>query len=521
LDTPAPPAALVAAAAVPTPPVAAGLPAPIQPGAIAPPAPLSLQPGHNTANQVVRVKAWLLDRMLNQAGEVMTARARLETRVGQLRSALTDLSNNLERLRDVTLQAETQMQSRMTQAKGEQQSLDPLELERCTHMQKLARTMAGSVNDVAMVQRMLQRAVESGEDELAAQARQMRELQYGLLRTRMVEFDSVAEYLYHVVRQAAQEAGKQARLAIVGGAIEIDRGILERMTAPFEHLLRNGVVHGIETAPVRAERGKDATGVMTIEVGQAGNDVSIEIHDDGGGLDLQRIRQQAEQRGLIQPGQTLSGSEIANLVFVSGLSTASQVSGLAGRGVGMDVVRTEVRALGGRIEIRTRTGHGSAFKLVLPLTTAVTQVMLLRMGEVTIGVPVSLVESVRRTSSVDLQQAYDSGVYPDGESTLPFFWGGALLQSAPRSQLPCAHDTPVVVFHSAAQRLAMHVDAVLGDQEVVVKALGPQLSRLPGLVAVTTLASGEVILIYNPVALAVVYGDQARALMASVSQPAP
>jgi chemosensory pili system protein ChpA (sensor histidine kinase/response regulator) len=507
-------------------PVAPAQPVPVQaqPGAIEPPAPLSLQQAYNAASQVVRVKTQLLDRLVNQAGEVITSRSRLEAEVGQLRSALTDLSGNLERLRtqlrDVELQAETQMQSRMAQVKDEQHNFDPLEFDRFTRMQELTRMMAESVNDVATVQRALQRTVASGEDDLAAQARQARELQHGLLRTRMVEFESLAERLYRVVRQAAKEEGKQVRLDIVGGAIEVDRGILERMTPPFEHLLRNSVVHGVEAAPLRAERHKDATGVITIEVHQAGNDVSIEFRDDGNGLDLQHIRQGAERKGLIAPGQTLSDDGIANLVFVSGLSTASQVSGLAGRGVGMDVVRTEVQALGGRIETRTQSGHGTTFKLVLPLTTAVTQIVMLRVGEITIGVPSNLVELVRRVSHADLQKAYGSGSFSHGTGALPFFWGGALLQSSPRSQEPTAHAATVIVFHSAAQRLAMHVDEVLGNQEVVVKALGPQLSRLPGLAAITTLASGEVALIYNPVALATVYGDQAKALTASAKQSA-
>jgi len=497
---------------------------PVRSGEIAPPAPLSLRRAYSAASQVVRVKTQLLDHLVNQAGEVMTLRSRLEVEIRQLRLALADLSGNLGRLRaqlrDVELQAEVQMQSRMAQTREEQHNFDPLEFDRFTRMQELTRMMAESVNDVATVQEVLRHAVESGESDLAMQARQVRELQHGLLRTRMVEFESISERLYQVVRQAAREQDKQVRLDIVGGAIEVDRGILERMTAPFEHLLRNSVVHGIETAPLRAERHKDATGTITIEVHQAGNDVSIEFRDDGNGLNLQRIRQQAEHKGLIAPGQSLSDNEIANLIFASGLSTASQLSGLAGRGVGLDVVRAEVMALGGHIETRTQAERETAFKLVLPLTTAVTQVVRLRVGDVTIGAPTNLVETVLRVSNADLQKAYDSGIFQHDNNALPLFWGGALLQSSARSQEPASRTTPVIVFRSAAQRLAIHVDEVLGSQEVVVKTLGPQLSRLPGLVAISTLASGEVLLIYNPVALAHVYGDRAKALTAaSAKQP--
>ena len=470
----------------------------------------------------MRVRSQVIDRLVNQAGEVLIARSRLDVRVKQAKVSLDDLSGNLERLRqqlrDIEVQAESQMQSRLALAKDHAAGFDPLEFDRFTRVQELTRMMAESVNDVATVQRNLQRAIEASEDDLAAQARQSRELQRDLLRTRMVEFEGISERLYRVVRQASKETGKQVRLDIVGGSIEMDRGILERMTPAFEHLLRNCVVHGIENAAARSARSKDPVGLISIEVQQAGNDVSVQFRDDGAGLNLPRIRERAQQQGLITADQPLSDAEVANLVFAPGFSTATEVTELAGRGVGMDVVRTEVQALGGRIETHTREGQGSSFRLVLPLTTAVTHVVMVRAGKLSVGVPSNLVEIVQRASAKDLQQAYETGTYRFGGEDLPFFWSGALLQSSARTTEPPARSTPVVVFRSAEQRVAVHVDEVLGNQEVVVKALGPQLSRLPGLVAITALASGAVALIYNPVALAAVYGEQARALSASAAQ---
>ncbi len=412
------------------------------------------------------------------------------------------------------------MQSRLALSRDAQQNFDPLEFDRFTRMQELTRMMAESVNDVATVQRSLQRAVEGSEDNLAAQARQSRELQRELLRTRMVEFDSIAERLYRVVRQASKETGKQVRLDIVGGATEIDRGILERMTPAFEHLVRNCVVHGIEPQAERSARGKEATGLISIQLQQAGNDVSVAFRDDGAGLNLSRIRERALQLGIVAADRELSDAEVANLVFMPGFSTASEVTELAGRGVGMDVVRSEVQALGGRIETQTTEGQGAAFRLVLPLTTAVTHVVMLRCGALAIGVPSNVVEIVQRASAKDLSRAYETGHYRYGDESLLFFWLGALLQDSPHSSEPPGRTLPVVVLRSADQRVAVHVDEVLGNQEVVVKALGPQLSGLPGLVAITALASGAVALIYNPVALASVYGVQARA-MVELPQAAP
>ncbi|WP_439113708.1 Hpt domain-containing protein [Hydrogenophaga sp.] len=477
------------------------------------------------AGAAVRVRPELLDRLVNQTGEVMITRSRMESELVTLRGSLKDLTGNLDRLRqqlrDIELQAETQMQSRLAQARDADQSFDPLEFDRFTRVQELTRMMAESVNDVATVQRNLQRAVESTEDGLVAQARQTRELQRDLLRTRMVEFEGISERLYRVVRQASKETGKQVRLDITGGHIEMDRGVLDRMTAAFEHLLRNSVVHGIESPEVRLAAGKAAEGRIDIRLAQELNDVSVVFHDDGAGLDLPRLREKAEAQGFVLPGAQLSDDAAAQLVFAAGLSTAREVSELAGRGIGMDVVRTDVVALGGRIETHTQPGQGTSFKLVLPLTTAVTQVVMVRAGPLTLGVPSNLVELVRRVSSDELAQAYAKGTLTVGGEEVPFYWAGALLQSSAQSLEAQGRTLPVVIFRSAAQRVAMHVDEVLGNQEVVVKNLGPQLSRLPGLAGMSVLASGAVALIYNPVALATVYGAQVHEWVASQQRQAP
>ncbi|MCG2595620.1 Hpt domain-containing protein [Ramlibacter sp. XY19] len=530
VEAPAPAAAAPVQAAAPAPAApqaaqagqVAPAAAPVRTTAIAMPAVTTVTASRQSANQAVRVRSQLLDRLVTQAGEVMITRSRLENELKQLRGSLGDLTSNLDRLRtqlrDIEVQAESQMQSRMAQAK-ETSGFDPLEFDRFTRVQELTRMMAESVNDVATVQRSIQRVVEATEDDLIAQARQTRELQRDLLRTRMVEFEGISDRLYRVVRLAAKESGKQVKLDLVGGSMEMDRGVLDRMTPAFEHLLRNCVAHGVETPDVRVAAGKDATGTIAITLRQEGNDVSVEFQDDGAGLNIARIREKALQNGMIRPDQQISDDEAANLIFLPGFSTAQQVTELAGRGIGMDVVRAEVNALGGRIETTTQAGRGTSFKLVLPLTTAVTQVVMIRSGKLAIGVPANLVEIVRRAPAKEVQQAYNSGIFDFGGEQLPFFWSGALLQSSAASAEPQGKTLPVVVFRSAAQRIAMHVDEVLGNQEVVVKNLGPQLSRLPGLAGMTVLASGAVVLIYNPVALSTVYGDQARALSADQAHP--
>ncbi|CAN7248775.1 MULTISPECIES: Hpt domain-containing protein [unclassified Variovorax] len=486
--------------------------------AVALPSPSALTPLRNISSQAVRIRTHLLDRLVAQAGEVIITRSRLEAELGQLRSSLGDLTGNLDRLRqqlrDIEVQAESQMQSRLAQAKDSQQGFDPLEFDRFTRVQELTRMMAESVNDVATVQRTLQKTVQATEDDLSAQARQTRELQRGLLRTRMVEFEGISERLYRVVRQASKDTGKQVRLDIVGGSIEMDRGVLDRMTPAFEHLLRNCVAHGIEDVAAREKAGKDASGLIVIELHHEGNDVSVSFRDDGAGLNHKRIVERAQSLGLIAQGQKLSEDEAAELIFQPGFSTAEQVSELAGRGIGMDVVRAQIAALGGRIETQSKAGEGTSFKLVLPLTTAVTHVVMLRTGATSIGVPSNLVELVQRASGSELETAYLNQRYAFAGEQVPFFWAGALLQSSARSDRAIGKTNTIVMVRSAQQRVALHVDEVLGNQEVVVKNLGPQLSRLPGMAGISVLASGAVAMIYNPVALAAVHGEKARQLQA-------
>jgi chemosensory pili system protein ChpA (sensor histidine kinase/response regulator) len=487
-------------------------------------------PGSNSAsntanNAVVRVRAGLLDRLVNQAGEVSIARARIDGNVKQMQTALGDLTDSLERmrrqLRDIEVQAETQINTRLEAAKAAAQAFDPLEMDRFTRFQELTRFMAESVNDVATLQRGLQRTLQLAEDELAAQARLTRELQDDLLRTRMVEFESTSDRLHRTARQAASDTQKQVQLQIVGGAIEVDRGVLERMAGSFEHLLRNCVAHGIETPAARTAAGKPAAGHITITVAQSGNEVGVEFADDGAGLNLARIAKRAQERGLMAAGARLSDDELAQMIFKPGFSTADTVTELAGRGVGLDVVRAEVNAMGGRVETVNQPGQGARFKLLLPLTTAVTQVVMLRCGELQVAVPSTLVEVVSRAPNADIDKAYADGHFPYNNEAVPFFWLASLLLSDARKHL--RGETPgrtqaLVVIRSASQRVALHVDEVMGNQEVVVKNVGPQLARVPGLAGVTLLPSGAAALIYNPVALAALHGASARERLAQATR---
>ncbi len=451
------------------------------------------------AAPLVRVRADILDRLVNQAGEVSITRSRLENEVGSLRTSLADFHDNVGRLRrllrEVEVQAESQIASRLS-ISGERE-FDPLEFDRFTRLQELTRMMAESVDDVASFHESLVRSVDGASDDLVQQGRLTRDLQRDLMRVRMVPFASIAERLYRVARQSSKELDKRVNLDIRGGNVEMDRGVLERMAAPFEHLLRNAIVHGIESRDARAAAGKEETGEVLVEASQQGNEVVLEFSDDGAGLDLERIRAKARDLGLLGTEETVDDAQAANLIFEPGFSTADALTELAGRGVGMDVVRAEAQGLGGRVETTSEAGKGTRFTIHVPLTLAVTQVVLVAAGGRTHAVPAALVEQVLHVKA----DALEAGTVDLQGQPLVLHYLPALLGDAQARPL-AQRSVPVLVLRAGTDRLALRADEILGNREVVVKNTGPQLARVPGIAGATVLGSGEIVLILNPVVLA-------------------
>jgi chemosensory pili system protein ChpA (sensor histidine kinase/response regulator) len=327
-----------------------------------------------------------------------------------------------------------------------------------------------------------------------------RDLQRDLMRVRMVPFASISERLFRVARLSAKEMDKRVNLDIRGGAVEIDRSVLERMAAPFEHLLRNAIVHGVETRAQRSAAGKDETGELLVQVSQQGNEVVLEFSDDGAGLDLDRIRDKARRIGLLHEGEDLSDADTADLIFEPGFSTADALTELAGRGVGMDIVHSEAQALGGRVDTTTESGKGARFTIHLPLTLAVTQVVLLAAGGRTYALPSTLVEQVLQMKESALQEARGKGCVALQGHEAPLHYLPAMLGLA--GQPPAQRSAPVLMLRSGNERVALQVDEVVGNREVVIKNIGQQLARMPGISGATVLGSGEIVLILNPVALA-------------------
>jgi len=429
--------------------------------------------------------------------------ARIEGEMRELKDSLLDLTENVIRLRrqlrEIEIQAETQIQANTRhEIKAD---FDPLELDRFTRFQELTRMMAESVNDVATVQQNLLRNLDDANAALVAQARLNRSLQQSLMSVRMVPFASQSERLYRLVRQTAKEVGKRANLELRGGQVELDRSVLEKVLPSLEHMLRNAVAHGLEAREQRLAAGKDEIGEINLSLAQEGNEIILTLSDDGAGLDLDRIREKAEADGLIAPGEAVDDQHLVDFIFHSGFSTATEISQVAGRGVGMDVVKTGITSLGGRIEVRTEKGKGTTFRLYLPLTLAVTQAVLIEVGERLFAIPSALIEQVQEIREKSLDEIRSKGEVVWQDHHYPFYYLPRLLGD---NQTQPEHRRLhwVLLLRSGPQRVSVLVDEMKGKQEIVVKNVGPQMARVVGIAGATVLGDGQVVLILNPVALA-------------------
>jgi chemosensory pili system protein ChpA (sensor histidine kinase/response regulator) len=455
---------------------------------------------------LLRVRADLIDRLVNEAGELSIARSRIEGEMRAIKGSLLDLTENVIRLRrqlrDIELQAELQMQSRTALADERRPiDFDPLEFDRFTRFQELTRMMAESVNDVATVQQNLLKNLDDANAAILAQSRLNRELQQELMSVRMVPFSSIADRLYRIVRQAGKELGKRANLEISGGQLQLDRMVLDKMLAPLEHMLRNAIAHGLENTPQRLAKGKPEIGELSLKLTQEGNEVIVAFADDGAGLDLQRLRERGLAAGLLNEEQAADEAQVVEMIFAPGISTASGISRLAGRGIGMDVLKSAVVSLGGRIEVLSTPDQGTTFRLYLPLTLAVTKALLVRSGQREYAIPAAMIEQVLDLKEKGLTRIREANAALWSGNPYPFHYLPHLL-GEPQA-LPERHSQYwVLLLRSGTRRVALQVDEVLGNQEVVVKNIGPQLARVIGVSGATVLGNGQVLLILNPVALA-------------------
>jgi chemosensory pili system protein ChpA (sensor histidine kinase/response regulator) len=454
--------------------------------------------------ELARVDAELLDDLLNNAGEVSIFRARIEQQMTSIEFNLAELDRTVTRLREqlrkLEMETEAQILFRHQQEDATHRAdFDPLELDRYSTIQQLSRALAESVSDVASIEGLLENLNRETQNLLQQQGRVVTEVQNGLMRTRMVPFQRHVQRLSRLLRQAAQEVGKKAELVVEGAQGELDRQVLERMLPPFEHMLRNAVIHGLETPAERLAAGKPETGRITMKLQREGAEVVITVEDDGAGLNVPAIRAKARQMGLLRPDQELTDEEALQLVLEPGFSTASRLTQSAGRGVGMDVVATEVKKLGGGLFIESKPGHGARFTIRLPFTLAITQALILRVHDELFALPMATVEGVARLSRSEIQRHLDEEqpTFDYGGNVYRFQHLGTFLGSGPSLLPETDASLPIILVRAGEHSTALVIDELLGSREIVVKPVGPQIAAIRGISGATILGDGRIVIILD------------------------
>jgi chemosensory pili system protein ChpA (sensor histidine kinase/response regulator) len=472
---------------------------------LAPPQPVppGREPVTGERQEMARVDADLLDQLLNISGEASIARARLEQQLGSFDFNLGELSRTVtrlkEQLRSLEIETEAQILHKHEDEGAHRSEFDPLELDRYSSIQQYSRALAETANDVASIQQLLENLAKDTQSLLQQQARTITELQNGLMRTRMVPFQRHVQRLARIVRQAASDTGKRVELTVEGASGELDRQVLERMLPPFEHMLRNAVVHGIEKPDERSQRGKPETGRIVLELHREGAEVMVRLTDDGGGMNLKAIRDKALSLGMISPGNTLSDEDAMQLILEPGFSTAGAITQQAGRGVGMDVVATEIKRLGGALHMETKPGEGTVFTIRLPLTLAISHALVVRTDEEYYALPLPTVEGVLRLSKAEVAAhlGRDAAVFDYGGQKYRFQHLATFVGLTP-SELPGQDVTiPVVLVRAGEHSTGLVADELVGSREIVVKSVGPQISGIRGISGATILGDGRIVIILD------------------------
>jgi len=323
------------------------------------------------------------------------------------------------------------------------------------------------------------------------------ELQTAVMKTRMVQIGRVFNRFPRLVRDIAKEFSKEIELVIQGEETELDKSIIEEISDPLVHLIRNAADHGVESPDVRESHGKQRRGTINLSAGHEGNHIVIEIQDDGAGIDPEKIKQKAVEKGVITQDEAneMKAEDTYAIIFIPGFSTAQKVSSVSGRGVGMDVVKTNITKLNGMISVESVVGKGTKFTLKLPLTLAIIQGLLVSVGNETFAIPLSSVLEVVHTPRDSASTVHGRAVIRLRETVLP------LVEISEILEVP-GHDESAPSFYTVVVGIGTHkfgivVDKLIGQKEIVIKPLGAYLKNIPGIAGSTILGDGRVIMILD------------------------
>ena len=461
--------------------------------------------------EMVRVSAGVLEELVNLAGETSINRSRVEQEMTEFGFNVEEMGNTVQRLYEQLrrLEAETEVQIMSNYQQGLErgdfdEDFDPLEMDQYSELHQITKQLSESASDLMDLKNTLVDRSKDTETLLLQQSRINTELQEKLMGTRMVPFTRMVPRLRRMVRQVSSELGKEVFFDILNPEGELDRSLMERVIAPLEHLLRNAVDHGIESPEQRRAAGKSAVGSVTLALQREGGEVLIVMSDDGRGIDTQAVLNKARDKGLVDAHADLTDQEIHQFIFSAGFSTATEVTQISGRGVGMDVVSSEIKQMGGTVSLESDVGQGTRITIRLPFTLAMSRALMVRSGESGYAIPLNQIEGIVRVDPHRLDELFSTPepVFEHAGQDYELHYLGFFVHDQPRPNLVgISSPLPVLLVRSTEHTVAVVVDSLEGSREVVVKAVGPQLASVAGISGATILGDGSVVIILDVHAL--------------------
>lgn len=481
-------------------------------------------------DEMVKISNKLLSRLIADVGEVNVQQSQLTEKHKERRLQLKELTLTIDRLRQqlrkLEIETEAQVLFKVDELSAKTE-FDPLELDRYTQVQQISRSLLESISDLEAIRAALIASDDEMSQLLFKESKQTDTLLVDLLKTRMVDFGRFVPRFERLVRQVSGELKKNAKLVVRGAETEIDRFILTELQASIEHIIRNALAHAIEEPEKRQLVKKDQTGLININLTREGSDIHLKISDDGRGLDTQKIKEKGIKLGLIDANKHYSDHDLMQLILQPGFSTQDEVSKLAGRGIGMDIVNDAVRSIGGVLTLHSETGKGASFHLVFPYTMAINMALMVQASGVTYAVPNNFVETIVRVPIDTLREALLSDephLMSAGERYHMHNLSELLGEGTGEIMTTESRWGHVLLVNSRQERYAIVIDQLLGNKEVVVKPLNLHMALIPWLSGSTISSQGDVILLLDlPTLVEVGKPNEQRAIddKASIKDTAP
>lgn len=460
----------------------------------------------DNSNEMIRISADLVEKMIDLSGENSINRSRIEMDLGQLGNTLNEMELAMKRLADQLRRMEGELESHIIAKHGSETSryadFDPLEMDQYSSLNQLSKSLAESASDLVDFKTTLADKIRDTEGLLLQQSRIQAEIQESLMRTRLVPFDRLLPRLQRIVRQTSSTLNRPAELIVQNTEGELDRTILERLVTPFEHMLRNAIDHGLEDTQVRQEVQKPEVGRIVLNISSQGTDVLVSFSDDGKGIDESKIKEKALNLGLIKADQFLDKQEILQLIFHPGFSTAKEITQISGRGVGLDVVQSEIKALGGHVSVDSELGKGTTFTIRVPTTVAVSDALMVKAGDQQFAISLAQIERIVRIAPSTLEEYFNSkdDLFKIDNTNYKLRYLSEFVSNQPLPRLSnIAHSLPVLLIKgNSGQTIALLVDQLIGSRaQIVVKPIGQQFSSVGVVAGATILGDGQVCLILD------------------------